>query len=241
MDPHFIKFRYTFADGIPMNERYKILNELSERLEINDADYCSAGIEELDKLGDKTHPHVHIHYITYNKKNLKDILGSTRRKLQRYFGDIEEVRKGNCLYSLVEETDVKDVNRFLRYPYKQGGGDLGVFRKRLNRVPEDFDEVLEKALAKEEYERMVEFNRKKRDESLAPSTKDNLMKYLTDIHQVNPFTNKLDIAEAIVNFYDQEEKSMNTSTMEGYLHLAVIRFGLMSKRDFAKKYLLKEL
>lgn len=234
---HYIKFRFTFADSIPISERYSMLSELSDRLALNDAIYCTAGIEKLDKLGESTHEHIHIHYINLNEKNLKDIIGSTRRKLQRYFTDIEEVRKGNCLYSLVEETDVLDMHRFLRYPYKQGGGDLGVFSKRLNRVPEVFDMEIEKKLAKEEYDRMVEFNRKKRDESLAPSTKDKLFSYLDDKHAQKAYKDELDILEDILKYYNVEEKSANQSTIMGFLNTAKLRYALLSEREMAKMWL----
>lgn len=232
-----IKFRYTFENFSNKEASNSCINELSERLGISSAIYSSANIEHHDKMGKETKPHIHIHFVYRNEKGVKDVVGSLRKKLQRYFADSGETRKGNILYSLVEETDVKDLTRFLRYPLKQGD-ILGAFWKdRLCKYPSDFDISLQTSLAAEEYARMVEFKTKKHEESLKPSTKDKLFEYLDAIHSATPFKNKKSIGIAIVEYYSQEEKSLNVSTVQGYLHLATIRYKLVSIENWVEQYL----
>lgn len=224
----FFKFRYTLADGdIPRAKMYLQAYFLNESEEY----YAACGYETLNKLNENTHPHLHMHFVVKGKT-----IGAIRKALQRDFKSQNEKRKGNVLYSLSEEEDVKDVNRFLRYVWKQGGRQSreAGFRESL---PADMDVDLEVALAREEQERMWEFNKKKQAEALRPSTKDKLFEYLDGLNEQNKFSSKREILIKIMEYYNSEEKSANKQTIMGYLQTALWRYQMETFEETATEWL----
>lgn len=218
-DYKFYKFRYTLSEDL--GDNYRQIMYLQSLLLPEDGEYvATGGFEKLNKFNEPTHAHIHIHFGCKSRT-----LGGMRKALQREFKNRGETRKGNALYSLTEESDVIDVNRFLRYCWKQGGritDSTGLLEK----LPKDIDIDLETKLAKEEQERMWEFNRKKQDESMRPNTKDKLFEYLDGLHKKAPFLCKRSILIKIMEYYNQEEKSANKSTIIGYLQTAIWRYKL---------------
>lgn len=182
-DYHFYKFRFTLPKDDDVNFSSPERNMYLHSYFFDPYDgvpyYATCGYETKNKFNEDTHPHLHMHIICKGKT-----IGAIRKALQRDFKGRGETRKGNVLYSLAEEEDVVDVNRFLRYVWKQGGRVTkeGGFPER---YPPDMNLEMEIALAKEEQERMWEFNRKKQEQALKPSTKDMLFEHLDKIQQVN--------------------------------------------------------
>lgn len=232
MDISYIKFRYTFLSNANV---LQVSSELQSLLYSKIDMFRVLGIERLDKLGEVTHTHLHIHFMTTEKHS------AIVKRLQRYFKENDEQRKGNVLYSCKLLESVDDVNRFLRYPLKQCkffNSEVEVrYCKERSKFPDDFDYDLQCELASEEYDRMVKFNVKKRDDALLPNTKDKLFEYLDGVHDLKPFQSKLQILESILIYYNQEEKSANQSTIMGYLNTALMRYSLMSPLEMAKKWL----
>lgn len=227
-DYKFIKFRYTLAEGD--NARAKMYLQ-SYIVNLGEEYYAACGYETLNKLNENTHPHLHMHCVVKGKT-----LGAIRKALQRDFKLNGEKRKGNVLYSLSEEEDVKDVNRFLRYVWKQGGRmtrEQGFAEK----LPPDMDINLEIALAREEQERMWEFNKKKQAEALRPSTKDKLFEYLDGLNEQNKFSSKREILIKIMEYYNSEEKSANKQTIMGYLQTALWRYQMETFEETATEWL----
>lgn len=227
----FYKFRYTFKVDENPRSKFHLLGLL-----IGDTDeyYASAGIEKLNKLNETTHTHIHIHFALKNGRTL----GAIRKAFQRFRGSDDETRKGNELYSLVEEPDVKEMNRFFRYAWKQGGrvGKDNGFREKL---PVGLEVELEIALAIEEQKRMWEFNIKKRDTSLKPNTKDKLFEFLnTKFEDKKP--SELELLTAICDYYNGEDKSANQSTCMGFLQTAMWKFGLETTGQTAERWLSKK-
>lgn len=222
----FFKFRYTFDDVTALIPPSWAGDIFSECLLTGDY-FASMGIERLDKLNKPTHEHVHLHFCLKGKVTI----GAMRKRLQRLFTEKGEQRKGNVMYSLVQEDDVHDVHRFLRYAWKQGGRMCAISSPEFNqeRLPPGMDIDLEIALAREEQQRMWEFNIKKHEESLRPNTKDKLFETLDEINSKTPFVDERSILRAIVDYYCDEEKSANKSTMLGFLQTALWRYDLESR------------
>lgn len=225
----YLKFRYILSDGeIPRTKMYLASYFIADMC---DEYYASCGYEVLNKTREPTNPHLHMHFVVKNKT-----IGSIRKALQREFKRLGETRKGNSLYSLAEEEDVKDLNRFLRYAWKQGGR-RGIEDGFPERLPPDMDINLQEALAIEEQDRMWDFNCKKKADSLKPNTKDKLFEYLDEINEKCKFITKKEILIKIMEYYNQEEKSANKSTILGYLQTAVWRYGLETFEETADSWL----
>lgn len=218
-----IKFRYTFRETPPKND---VLTIIANFVRITEPVYVTSGYETLNSLGETTHPHIHIH-ITTDKT-----IGTVRKAVQRYLSSFDEsdTRKGNAKYSCVEEKDVLDMERFLRYSWKQGGREA--FREKL---PDGMNTECNLHSAREEYQRLVEFNRKKREKQQSPSTFDKIEEYLKD----KEFESLEDIACHIDEFYLQKELSMNIATMSGYVLTYARKKGLLSKQEIVQKILSK--
>jgi len=239
----YVKFRYIFSGDDELEEH--AMPTISELLAIINIDqrsnqtrvkYITIGLERLDKCGEKTNKHIHMHML------IDDNVGSIRKRLQRYFESRDEKRKGNCLYSLTQEDDVKDESRFFRYVFKQC---MAVDNPRENKLlanyqqyPPDFDVVLQKKLAFDEWMRDIDFNLKKKADMLKPNTKDLLFGYLDNIHNtVGRLKTKVEILTFILMYYNQEEKSANQATIMGYLNTAIMRYGLMTAEQMAESWL----
>lgn len=239
----YVKFRYTFNDDeqhaeAAMPKISELLGTLTmdQRSHQSSVKYITIGVEQYDKCGENTKKHVHMHML------VDDRVDRMRRRVQRYFVAQKEKRKGNVLYSLTEEEDVKDIVRFFRYVFKQSGCAVQPLENRLlvnhQVFPPDFDKKLQCSIAYEEWLRDCEFNMKKKNDALKPSTKDMLFEYLDKINEtVGKFKTKVEILTFILQYYMQEEKSANQATIMGYLNTAVLRYGLMTPQQMAESWL----
>jgi len=224
---HFLKFRYTFNEGISLAEQMSASVTCLGLLTDN-AVMRSVGIERLNNLGRPAQPHVHIFFATTTK------IGALRKAFTR--SDLyknSNGRKANSLYSLTEEDDVKDENRFFRYVFKENRD----FPMKYQKLPESFNFEIEAACAKEERELQIERNLKSEAKNLAPSTKDKLFEYLDGLNEQSKFTTKLQILMKIIEYYTSEEKSLNHSTTMGFLNTALIRYGILTIEQLALEWL----
>lgn len=221
----YYKLRYTFNNDIQeLDDKKEVINRLNDfkhnelpewiaKLEMIDYLY---GIEELDKFGDATKIHIHIHFTSD-----KDC-GTIRKWLTRRWKEQGDDRTRAALYSLKQEEDVKENDRFFRYvlkqksqPYKNFMG-CGLIK---DLTLEKLNEM--RLLAHEEWNTLVEVNRKKREKELKKdSTYDKICKYLED----KKISGQYDIATHILDFYMEEGMSINTNTIAGY----VLTYGMIN-------------
>lgn len=230
MSIEYFKLRYTPMDG--KDAQHEGRRFFRNILPIEDLEYCTFGYEEVDKCNKPTHPHFHCHFAIDSEKYPKVNTGSLRKKIQRFLKDSEDDRKGNAVYSLSQEKDVKEPFRILRYPFKQKGRVFTNWEK----LPEDFNLEQQILLSYEEWSHRVDENNKKLEKSLAPNTKDKLFEYL-DTLKFTPSCSKKDILKFIIKYYAQEEKSMNKQTCLGYLNTALIKYGIMNEEEMADEWL----
>jgi len=230
-----IKFRYTFPGGFENfyedeSNHENIHNFVEKFIEKMDATYVTCGLEDLDKFGEKTHLHIHIHCVTPKK------VDAIRKAVNKIFKEFEETRKGNCLYGLSQVKDLLDQNRLLRYPFKQGRRGLGdvSFLQDLNVLPEDYNYEVERECAIEEWERLVIVNRQKREKSLNPNTFEKFELYMTDQQEPKAVA---DVAGHIHDFYLKEKMSMNLKTMGGYVRTFSVQAGIISRSENIQKIL----
>lgn len=213
----YVKFRYTLGDG--ENKKSSMFYSLFEKASI-----ITVGYEEKDKLGKPTHPHLHYHML------IDDKIANIRGRLKTYFKANDESRSGNELYSLSQEKDVIDHNRFFRYVWKQGGRVRGI--EKLGGL-KDFNVDVEIKCAMEEYARSCQFNNDKLDRSTRANTYDKIVALLLD----NPPTTIKQVIDRIRDFYIKEGLACNASTIAGYATTYSLGHGLMDPEAFSLKVL----
>lgn len=242
-EPIDVKFRYIFntAEEDPQLACAKVSGLLGA-LTLDQRSFkpkpvsgLTLGVEKLNKYGEPTHKHLHIHF------SIVDTIGAIRKRVQRFFKSDNEPRTGNSLYSCKDEPDVKDRDRFFRYPFKQSGTEEWPTEndlcKKHNIFPEAFDYKQQIAFAYEEWKRDVEFHRanKERDENKV-STKMELFEWLESI----PAEQKKDertILTSILKFYTETDKSANKNTIMGYLNTALLKLKIKTYEEMADDWL----
>lgn len=215
----YVKFRYTLSVGENKNSAMAFASGLFEKAKI-----LTVGYEEKDKLGKPTHPHLHFHML------IDDKIANIRGRWKTICKVNEDDRKGNELYSLAEEKDVLDVNRFFRYVWKQGGRF-----KHCEKIGElnDFEPDVEMKCAMEEYTRSCQFNNDKVDRSTRANTYDKIVALFTE----KPPISLIEVIDRIRDFYILEGLACNASTIAGYATTYSLSVGLLDKDAFSKKIL----
>jgi len=211
----YVKFRYTLGEN--ENKNGSMFYTLFDKASI-----ITVGYEEKDKLGKPTHPHLHYHML------IDDKIPNIRGRLKTWFKGNEETRSGNELYSLSEEKDIIDVNRFFRYVWKQGGRVRGI--EKLGAL-KDFDVAVEIKCAQEEYSRSCQFNNDKVDRSCRANTYDKIVALLLD----KPPTSIKQVVDRIRDFYIKEGLACNASTIAGYATTYSLGHGLLDSEEFSQK------
>lgn len=219
---NFIKFRWTLYD----EQSYQSICSWV-KTDFSPI-FMTMGLESLNEFGEPAKPHVHIHFITDKS------VGAIRKAIQRHPFYKDSNIKGNLLYSLAEEKDVKDICRFFRYAWKQGG------RKTYLEIlpPEMIDIVSEQeACAKEEYAQLVERNLAYREKQKNPTNFDKLMEYMEEVYK--PEWDDIQILANMIEYYAEKGTSINQNTLVGYLNTFKIRRKIISSTDMARLMLKK--
>ena len=220
----YIKFRYTLSardlGDLPRFNQYVVKKFLSFFKATN----VTIGLEKLNKLGEETHQHIHIHFMTEVK------IGTIRTALGRFWTEEEDKRTGNQKYSLREELDVKDPNRFWRYAWKQGARQYNVYENLFGL--EGFDPDVEMKCAQEEYKMIVEVNRHKMEKELdKTSTYSKIVEYLEGTKPQN----LREVVSQTNDYYMKECSSMNANTIAGYVTNYAIQNKFIDKSKYDDK------
>lgn len=233
---NYYKFRFTASPDSDILSQSNIRATTSEFLGLLavDAELYSWGVETMDKFGDLTHTHIHIHFCCDVK------IGTLRKRFQRWRESDQGAqwsggRTGNVLYSLTQENDVLDLLRFFRYPFKQYS-EPELISTVNQKFPPKFNVIEQSKLAHEEWKRHVDMNRKKRDELLRPVTRDKIFEYLDGLFKEGPPPSRRDLLLALMRFYAQEERAANKQTMIGYAQTAMWRYGSETFEDTANRW-----
>lgn len=235
MRPVAYKFRFTFTDqdkehtyqgDLPKIKRW---NRIAEQfLEHTVAKYAFGnkaigGIEFLNKLGEYTYAHFHLHFYSVSPRDT--IAKQYRRILEDRFDD-QESRGIKAFY--LHATPTRDDDKFWRYPLKQGK-DYKLtsgfpFEKidHMFQVAHDSWKIgQEVALAKND----------KRD-----STDTLFERAREKIKKLNP-KGKYEITQCFIEFYKDDSKPINKPVIIGYVMLFQLLEGYISSEDLAKSWM----
>lgn len=219
---NFVKLRYTVPPDCPNFVNNLRKGNIKDYIDIIEPLVMVIGYETKNKLGEDTHPHIHIHFTTDKK------VETIRKALQRKWKDEGETRTRAALYSLKQEEDVKDSDFFFRYPLKQGNNIFDSY----NIYPDGFDKELQIKCAIEYYNTCVEVNRVKMEKELnKTSTFDKLQEYL-DALEIN---NTDQVMSNAYDFYLENKMAMNVSTIHGYCVTYSCLKGLINKSVIIEK------
>lgn len=217
---NYVKLRYTLdpTTSFPGREIANLVKgTIQEYLDIIDPYVVVIGYETKNKLGEETHPHIHLHFTTDKATD------TIRKALTRKWKNEGDERTRAALYSLKHEEDVKDEDFFFRYPLKQGGENL--FHK-YNVYPIGFDVELQIKLANEFYNTSVTVNRNKMEKELSKtSTYDKLQEYLDPLELKTTH----EVMSKTYDFYLENKMAMNVNTIHGYCVTYCCATGLIDK------------
>lgn len=243
------KFRFTFQDGEEPTQ--ELVKELLGMIMIAPENY-TFGIEILDKRGEHTHKHMHVHWTTADTTKF----GTLRKRIQvwagreenkRYVGD----RKGAALYSFTLEKVLEEHSRFFRYPWKQYSSQIKLindyhrFGLDLTSWKKTNDEVdIERKLAYEEWSMGVTRNKAARDKLLKKQEgREELFLYIEEAKKEmeKKFEGykmtEHDILTTILKYHVDKEKSANKNTVLGYMYTACLKFGILTYGQLATRWL----
>lgn len=240
----YFKLRYTYPDDLQDLDNNEFANQVCDFNrehvltwldKIGAADYVF-GVEQYNKLGEPTKRHIHIHFTSE-----KDI-STIRRWLTRYWKDeMEDQRTRAALYSLVEENDVKDIERFFRYPLKQRSVPIPENHRSLihqinvvELCPVHINGEKHRLLAHEEWKNLVDVYKKKQETNLSKdSTYDKYCKWVSKNNiQLSSYQN---VRDSLIQFYIENDMAINVNTIAGYVVTYGIKHGLIDKEKIEAK------
>lgn len=218
--PVYYKYRYTFTSD---EDTIQKQIEMTKRLLmwIKDhyllGDKIVAGVEHYTKGMLPAKPHVHIHFMSRKSSD------TIRKGIAHRFDLI-----GKC-QSCKPEVLV-DEAKFWRYPLKQQQGDT---EKYYNVKGFDADETknmieISYACWKQSAEILVN----KLEKKLERSTKDRLFTYLDTLSEKSEKT----LVRAAYEYYVENEDTFNVTTVNGYIHIYLLKNKIVSYQDFIDKY-----
>lgn len=227
--PIHYKFRFTFTDqtkdfkyedniprwrSIARTLVQRILNQYT-------VTKLTGGIETLNKDGDRTWCHVHVHFDAVENKE------SIARYIKRFLSDTydQNVTGVKC-FSLKPEAMLKSFDEFYQYPLKQNLD---------NKLCYGFsDEKLQHlhGVGKSSYLKVQQVRQSKMDKYDNSDTMfERLTKYLQqDIYKNT--TSKVSLLIAATKFYVEENKPINRQTIQGYVDTYMLAQKLITYEDF---------
>lgn len=222
------KIRYTYEDDVEPKERVRILGILMGHMAPRDkVQYVTCGIELKNKFGEPDNPHCHIF--------LSDGISESgmRKRYANFRKEIGEQRAGNRVYSIHEEDVIEDPIRFFRYAFKECGPGI---LAHLHKYPEGFDPAEQSRMAIDERNREIEkalATRQKERESR--KNREKVFDHMEEKHQEKPYTDVMDIMTDIYQYYADNDKAANPSTILGLAYTIGMKFRVVTARQLAER------
>lgn len=208
--PIHYKFRFTFTEqdkehnyesSLPRfkNMARRVANKFTEHYTITK---MTGGVETLNKNGDRTYAHMHLHFDAIENRN------TMARLIKRYLTETyDQDTTGIKAFSFKPDV-VRNLDDFYRYPLKQN-----LDKQLCYGYSEDELSVMHE-IAKSSFEKVVEVNQSKLDKS---DNSDTLFQRLIIFLDKTNATLKIPLLIEATKFYVQENKPINKRTIEGYV------------------------
>lgn len=187
------------------------------------------------ELGWKTgKAHIHFHFESLHSDS--NIRKTIIPKFLKSVGDNRSA--SNSVYSLktMRNSDVDSIDRYFRYPLKE----CGLLYKDLCRFPHDWvlnrcPEYMAKLAEDEMLNKLKDIAKTQARDEIKEKRKSDFVEHMINIHAVKPFKDIHTIYVETLNYYNEENESINPQHSWGkVLHFAV-RFGLTTVEEIATR------
>ena len=191
----------------------------------------TGAVEVLDKFGNFTRPHLHLHFASSHKK---DTILTCIKRLYKAIND--EVMKGVGVYALIIETHINE-ERFFKYPLKQLH-EAGLRNNMTNptNYPADVFETM-RHTAHDQWKFGCEVNNTKSARHEAVLTRyERMCEYLVKSTPECPNqpTTLTEVIKGICHFYIKENAPLNMQTIKGYALQYCLKTGIMDLDVFVE-------
>jgi hypothetical protein len=197
----------------------RMLDELTERLEPSE---CVGGYEIKGKTGDYVKPHLHLHFTSNQCKD------TIVKSVKRYFVDKHDIKLiGNQMYYIKIVPFIDNLEKFMRYPLKQYTDD----KELINSVSRGFNDEDLKKMRTQAYAVWLtgcEVQNAKQDRR---DEKDTLWDRLEQKLLKSETKNYM---ELIIQFYMEENRPINNTTISGYYNLWMLKSKAISTKTYAE-------
>lgn len=207
---NYIKFRYDLKENEnPNTVLYRIWDHFPVGI---------LGVETKNKYGEEIKRHFHFHFVTNEK------IETIRRRFTRSANKNEKDS-----YSMALEKDVKDENKFFRYPLKQ-------YESKYNpdiriKVPDNFDIDMQRLLAHEEWKKGTEILSRQR---VKHDSRQTTYEKIISIIEENcvKFSNLKEIRMYILDYYLDNDLPPNRMKIVDMADGIAIKQGVIGKEEY---------
>lgn len=223
------KFRFTFSEQDKSFDyenqlpRFKNIsrNLVRKLLDTYKIGKLTGGVETLNRAGDRTWCHLHIHFDAVENKE------TIARLIKRYLADTYSQNVTGVKYFMLKPDVAKNIDEFMRYPLKQ------TFDKQLCYGYSNEELEIMHKVAQSSYMKCQEINQQKMDKS---DNSDTLFERLCSCLKQTMFTKKEQLLIAATKFYVTENKPINRQTILGYVDNYMLREELITYEEYWSSY-----
>jgi len=223
------KFRFTFTEQDKSFEyekelpRFKTIARhlVQKLLDTYNIGKLIGGVETLNRAGDRTWCHLHIHFDAIENKE------TIARLIKRYLADNYTQNVTGVKYFMLKPDVAKNIDEFMRYPLKQ------TFDKKLCYGYTDEELEIMHKVAQSSYMKCQEINQAKLDKS---DTADTLFERLCRYLEQTQDNKKSPLLISATKFYVEENKPINRHTIVGYVDNYMLRKNLITYEDYWSSY-----
>lgn len=224
--PIHYKFRFTFTEQ-DKHHRYEeeiprwrsiskgLATKLVEQYTITK---MTGGIETLNKDGDRTWCHLHLHF---DAIELKETIA---KYIKRYLGDIyDQTVVGIKCFSLKPEAMLRSIDDFYQYPLKQSLNKslcYGFTEAELGHMH---------GVGKSSYLKVQQVRQQKMDKM---DNSDTMFERLKKKLEQTQETKRGKLLVSATKFYVEENKPINRQTIQGYVDTYMLQKEFISYEDF---------
>ena len=227
-EPIAYRFRFTFTDQDNEHEyaeqlpRFKhIAKDIKSKLvDLYHITHITGGLEQLDKYGARTFAHVHFHF--YSTANKDTMIRAIKNMLKDKY---DQQTTGVKRWCFKEATDLRDKERFYRYPLKQ------VLMPELCSGFTKEELLHYHEVAKDVDISRIQFNSGKEGHM---DEKNSIFERLTEkFKNQNPkVSERFPLLKLATQLYVEEGRPINKQTIQGYVDCYMLKEKLISYEDF---------
>lgn len=220
-----IAFRYDFAENELNNNPCSIISTYLEYFP------GILGVENHNKYGEEIKKHFHYHFLyPGDSAAAKKFVEKVRKRIQRANVESELGERAKGFYSLTAP-DVKDLERWLRYPLKQVESFDKIFVNPRIPVPDGFDIKTQWVCATEEYIRDKEFLSCRREAADKRQTTYQKILGAIDEEKIR-FKDERSVFDFVLSYYNREEIPLERPKIRSIVDSISMKHGILSPDEY---------